>query len=289
MFKKILVPLDGSELAERAVAPAIELASATNAKLIFVRVAIGKATLAEQMAGLSWLTAPEHLIESRLESQSYLEAIATSRPFGELVVTIKVLNGHDVAAALLDFAEYEQVDLIVISSHGRTGLQRWLLGSIAQRIVTNANCPVLILRRPMLTVNNILLTLDGSGVAEVAIDYGKLFAQCFEANLTLFHVDTQPNVALPEGDLPTPQEYLTQMTEHIRTEGISADYHIANGLAALAILTYSENNEYDLVVMSTHGYTGTRRWALGSVTQKIIQNSHLNLLIIPPASVSAED
>lgn len=282
MFRKILVPLDGSELAERAVLPAIELAKTTGAQLIFARVAIGKATLAEQMAGLSWLTAPEHLVESRLEGQSYLEMLATSRPFGDLPVRIKVLEGHDVAATLLDFAEHEGVDFILISSHGRTGLQRWLLGSIAQRIVNHATCPVMILRREIYAVENILLTLDGSGAAEVAIEYGKLLARCFSANLLLYHVDTQPNVELPEGDLPTPQQYLSQMAESIRAEGISADFHIAQGLAALAIINHSESNHYDLIVMATHGYTGEKRWALGSVTQKVLYSSHSNLLIIPP-------
>lgn len=139
MFQKIMVPLDGSKLAEQAIPHAVSLASKTGAKVILVR-----AMLLPVISPAAWTTIDIARIRDDEEQAvtSYLAELCHKLEEENLRVASVALEG-EAAQVLLDVAEEKNVDLIVMTSHGRTGLNRWLFGSVAEKVVRHAPCPVL--------------------------------------------------------------------------------------------------------------------------------------------------
>lgn len=142
MFKKILVPLDGSELAETALSHAKELARCTGAELELLRVA---QLYLPNYYFEAPIDADELIQRDRAQAKDYIEALATSiRGEG---YTVSTFVGHGaVADVIVDYAESTSADIIVMSTHGRTGVQRWLLGSVADRVLHGAKMPILLVR-----------------------------------------------------------------------------------------------------------------------------------------------
>ncbi len=145
MFNKILVALDGSELAERALPIAAELAQFHGAELMLLRVAEGEPTLTEKAVGYTWIGAPERMEKDSAESLAYLQQLATAMPQEDVRIEFKVETGA-AEAEIVRYAELEDVDLIVMSTHGRTGLPNLILGSVAKGVVAYAPCPVMLIR-----------------------------------------------------------------------------------------------------------------------------------------------
>ncbi|MDW8352265.1 MAG: universal stress protein [Anaerolineae bacterium] len=140
MFKKILVPLDGSSFSEEALPHARELAACGDAEIILARV--DEAYEPPPGVFVPATAMPEAV---QLSAGEYLEQLASRLHIAGFKVNSAVLDGK-VADALLKFAKSEGVDLIVMSTHGRTGLSRLLMGSVAEQIVHGAHCPVLLVR-----------------------------------------------------------------------------------------------------------------------------------------------
>ncbi len=145
MYKKILVPLDGSALAEAALPSAQALAHCTGAEIVLVRVApavVYEYLVPEPMAAS---IAPEGIEANREEIQLYLDHVAAGLRREGLHVSTHYCQGP-VADAILDYAQAARADLIVMSTHGRSGLARWIIGSVADRVVHAAPIPVLLIR-----------------------------------------------------------------------------------------------------------------------------------------------
>ncbi len=145
MYKRILVPLDGSALAEAALAPAMELARCMGAEIVLLRVMI--TPVYEFIATEPMMTAVR--VETReantQEVQSYLERVATTLGEKGARVRVQACEGP-VADAILDYAESIHADLIAMSTHGRSGIARWVMGSVADKVVHAAPVPVLLVR-----------------------------------------------------------------------------------------------------------------------------------------------
>src|SRR5947209_8058059 len=180
MFQRILVPLDGSTRAEQAIPVAARIARASDGSIILLRAVT---TLLEYA---SYAIYPSMITGEAVEADSkaatiYLKAVADSRDLAGIEVTTKIETGI-VAPTLLDSIKEEQADLVVMCSHGNTGLKRWLLGSVAQQVARHCPVPVLILREggqqptssypdrlhPLHTPRA-LVALDGSKLAETAL------------------------------------------------------------------------------------------------------------------------
>jgi len=174
-FRKILVSLDGSELAENALAPALRIAEAMAAraggqpvKLILLRV-----------VGPVALVAADPLLYDELmrmgidEAQAYLNTVVTSLKPGQVAVEAHAAAGS-AANAIVQYAETNGVDLIVMCSHGRTGSSRWVYGSVAEKVLHHASCATIIIRAhvgvPAFQNRKVLVPLDGSPLAERALE-----------------------------------------------------------------------------------------------------------------------
>lgn len=143
MYKTIMVPLDGSALAERALAHAVEMARCGQGRILLLRViAPGDRTLAWADLDYDQTVAEDEMVR-RGHAESYLEEMRERPELKDLVYLTRVPCGNP-AEEILDYALTEKVDLVVMSSHGRTGLGRFFMGSVAERVVRHASCPVLV-------------------------------------------------------------------------------------------------------------------------------------------------
>jgi nucleotide-binding universal stress UspA family protein len=296
VFHKILVPLDGSELAERALEPALALAQAAGSEIILLNVPVLERMLVPAPAGYGLLL-PEQSVElSRIEAYNYLQNVRQSWTHPDIKVTVKVIEG-DEAGVIVDTAGDEDVDLIVMSTHGRTGLTRWVLGSITERVLHSAPCPVLVIRSAD-PLTRILITLDGSELAEKAIEPGLDLARCLGSQVTLLRV--VPDLNFDTADAKYLDEVEEGLGRRLQEEaeldgeaylGSVAGRHTGRvpsrtslwiGSPAQSILDYTELHDINLIVMATHGRTGLGRWVYGSVTEKVLRSAHCSMLVVRP-------
>jgi nucleotide-binding universal stress UspA family protein len=177
MFKKLLVPLDGSELAERALDPALAAARQGDGEVVLLGVPVYKHVAAPGPTGYGVVVPDQAIDLGREETEAYLSQLRQARNGRGLRLRIRVVDG-DVAGSIVDTAAEEGADLIVMTTHGYSGFSRWMLGSVTERVLRGAPCPVLVIRhaRPLA---NAVITLDGSVMAEQAIKPGLELAQFF--------------------------------------------------------------------------------------------------------------
>ena len=300
MFDRILVPLDGSELAERALQPALTLAERDDAELVFLRVCVPEKMLvpdAHVAGGYNLLWPEQSLAQARVEAQAYLTALRRAQVPAEVHARLEVAE-DGVAEAIVDTAADSQADLIVISSHGYSGVTRWVLGSIAERVLDAAPCPVLLLRWPK-PISHLLVPLDGSELSERALEPALNVAAGLGARVTLLRAIAPVTAAekdrldglerglgerLVEESHQHAEEYLRGLLAARRTTGVEIDTVVAYEPAVEAILGYAEAHAVDLVAMSTHGRTGLRRWVYGSVTAKVLHHARHSMLVVRPGA-----
>ncbi len=287
MFKKILVPLDGSQLSQRALEPALAMGKHTGAELLLVRTPV--------VDTLSFAATEAKHAEARNDALVYLETIRKSSEQPDLHIHTRLIEG-DVAGAIVDTALSEQVDLIVMSTHGYSGLTRWVLGSVTEKVLRSAPCPVLAVRAAR-HPQKVLITLDGSPLSDSAIEPGIAVAQSFNAAVTLLRVVPRVSIdekldeherglsrRMQEDLIEEAQGYLHTAcrSEAVARSGVAIKSEVRIGSPAEIILEHIETYGTDLIVMATHGRTGLKRWVYGSVTAKVLRNVNCSMLVIRP-------
>lgn len=303
MFDKVLVPLDGSELAEGSLDPALAIVRRPGGEVVLLSVPVFRPIMVPGTAGYG-LVLPEQAfdLKSRDEIGIYLEEIKLARQGPDFSITIEISEG-DVAGNIVDLALEKAVDLIVMTTHGYSGFTRWMLGSITERVLRHAPCPVLVVRCAD-TLKHVLITLDGSRLAEQALEPGLEVARQLGCQVTLLRVDDGGGLSpVEKGMLDVAHHglsqqvdsetdgdavhYLENMARRYRAPSLKIDTAVVTGSPAQGILEYVEANQVDLIVMATHGRTGIRRWVYGSVTEKCLHNTACAMLIVrPPANLS---
>lgn len=302
MFEKILVPLDGSELSEWAVRPAVQLAEASEGEIILLRSLIPVyMTMPTYASEYAWMWPENSGEQTHLEAQADLEAVQQKYARPKVRWQTRVIEG-DAAGDIVDAAMAEHVDLIVMSTHGRAGIKKWALGSVTERVLHNSTCPVLTTRSPQ-PITRLAITLDGSQVAEQAIEPALLVAAGLGARVTLLRVD-EP---LPTNHGPSieygwsmgkdrvygmvqqrqaqAEAYLEEVAQRYGRDDVIVQLMVVDGQPVDKILEIADLHSIDLIAMSTHGRTGLRRWLFGSVTAKVMRGFEGHMLIIrPPAN-----
>lgn len=298
-FNKILVPLDGSQLAELALKPALQVAQAAQAELILLRSMIPVYTTMPVVAGEYEWAWPEYAREQvRSEAREYLEAVRNRYTQATLALRTLAVEG-DAASMILDVAEEEDVDLIVMAPHGWSGANKLLLGSVTERVLHQATCPVFVVRTAQ-PIARVLLTLDGSPLAETAVAPGLALAEALDARTTLLAINEPITVSSKLGlqqkwqssaeGQQAQQQNRTEKEQYLRyvvarfgdeLENEIA-YEVIEGPPVEKILEFADLHGIDLIVMSTHGRTGLRRWLYGSVTARVMRSSQSSMLIIRP-------
>jgi nucleotide-binding universal stress UspA family protein len=243
-----------------------------------------------------------HIAEAQIHS--YLEAVAGR--LGALgIETSRVIVDGNAAERVTEYADQQDVDLIVLSSHGRSGLSGWNVSSVVQKIILRAYRSVLIVRAYLPTEHTlggpvyqrILVPLDGSPRAECVMPVALRLARSHDANLLLAHVVRRPE--MPRRTAPTEEDieladrlvernreevaaYLQDINENLQ---LDADRHLlVSDDVAISLHHLAESQEADLVILSAHGYSGAPRWSYGSVATSFIGYGSTPLLIVQDLS-----
>ncbi len=205
-------------------------------------------------------------------------------------------EGGSPPDAIVDYAEDCDIDLIVAGTHGRRGLQRLLIGSVAEEVLRTAPCPVLTVRKqqdvaPAWAVRNILVPVDFSDASLDALRHAKELALTYGAQITLVHAVEEviyPSAyGVEPANLPGPQvidRVEQNLAELARTE-VGYEHAVVQakvGYAPSVILDYADANEVDLVVIATHGRTGIERMLLGSVAERVTRRSPAPVFAVKP-------
>jgi nucleotide-binding universal stress UspA family protein len=196
--------------------------------------------------------------------------------------------------AIVSYVEDHDVDLVVAGTHGRRGLQRFLIGSVAEEVLRTAPCPVLTVRgeqevAPAWSVRNILVPMDFSDAALDALRHAKELALTYGAQITLLHAVEEvvyPSAyGVEPANLPGPQvidRVEANLAELARTEvgyeHVTVEAKV--GYAPSTILDYADSHEVDLVVIATHGRTGLERMLLGSVAERVVRRSPAPVFVV---------
>jgi nucleotide-binding universal stress UspA family protein len=284
-IRRILFPTDFSECAQGALPHAIRLAELHDADLRLLHVLVLHATSAIEA------------IEPFPGEDDAKEALeATARHRGGARVTHHVTRAIEAAPAILDDADAHRIDLIVIGSHGRRGIRRLLLGSVAEEVLREAECPVLIVRQEKepsteVDVKRILIPLDFSKHTALALDYARELADGFGASLDLLHVvevPTYPDFYVPfSAALETTavrqdaRDRLEVLADPLRAAH-DVGTHVKVGRTALEVTEFAENGGHDLIVLPSHGYSGLERVLLGSVAEGVLRRTPCPVLTVKP-------
>lgn len=299
MFKKVLVPLDGSPLAEQAMIPAVQLARALKAEMLLLRSIQPVYTMMPVVAGEYEWAWPEYAREdSRREIRDYLEVVRRQHECPDCAIRAITHEG-DPAGVIVDTVAEEGIDLIIMSTHGQTGVRRAVFGSVTERVLHSVACPVLVTRSAD-PIRRVLIALDGSELAELAVPPALEIARALGARVILLRV----NEMLPlnpldvtmswDWDAEAPQRKLVgelRQTAETYLRDIAARYELSaadvqtivlDGSPVDRIQEFARLYGIDLIAMSTHGRTGLRRWLYGSVTAKVMRGSDRSMLIVRP-------
>jgi len=295
MYEKILVPLDGSQLAEIALPYAEELAGRLDSEIILIYVS--------ESAENPHYYMYELYIQQIVESTKHAAEKYHGKPEGKSIkVESAILVGHP-AEEIVDYADKEDIGLIVIATHGRSGIKRWALGSVADKVMRSATQPVALIRakgaRPDVrekgVLNKALVPLDGSKESEAVMPYIEELASKLEAEIVLIQVLERPFHVYPGGEggalIPYTEaemkslsanapSYLEEMISLLNRKGIPTRSEVRVGAAAKEIINLADETNSDLLAMSTHGKSGFSRWAFGSVADKVLHAGNTPLLLI---------
>jgi nucleotide-binding universal stress UspA family protein len=288
MFEKILVPLDTSPFAEQVLPSVVELARSFNSEIDLINIC------------------ESHKTQETGTYQAYLEEqvvkIQNALPGQNAKIKAETTIGSP-AQQILSYAKQEKVNLIVMSSHGLSGVTLWPLGSTADRVLRQTGQPILIVKvnpAPETVPQDslfkrILIPLDGSDLGARVVPYVVEIASRFGSEVVLFHViqtdkhlhslgriDTVP---IREEELASLQkqseDYLSQQSRKLAGSRASVVNVVKSGNVAEEIIKYAAVKSCHLIALASHGHSGFESWIIGSVTTKILHAGNKSLFFVP--------
>lgn len=276
MTQKILVPLDGSESAEKALLMALGISSQSDSEVLVVRAtpivpptSVGSP---DMMTDYNYLESQELTETFHTQTKAYLEEIDAK--YADRAPALRTLAElGDPAAVIIDVASTEKASLIIMSTHGHSGMEYLMLGSVTERVLHGAPCPVLVVRDAQ-PLGSILVTLDGSELSESALEPALNTARLLGGQVTLLHVEEKRQ----HGG----QEYLDDIAARFSNTDVVLTTALTHGSPVTQILEYVRSYEIDLIVMSTHGRSGIKRWLHGSVSEKVLREAPCAVMVVRP-------
>ncbi len=290
-FRKILCSTDFSAGSDEALGFAAQLASMANAQLV-VSHAWFVPSLA--YAGESWVLSSSVVDNMVKDAELGLAtAVAKAARLGVADATSLLVNGRPddhIVSTLRDDPAY---DLVVIGTHGRTGLKRVLLGSVAEQVVRHAPCSVLVARprQQNAPIQSVLCPVDFSESSRRALDMAAEMVMPGGAGITLIHSIELPARYGEDATLMADveeigtrtAELLEKWAQRVRAKtGATITTQTRHGGAGAQILGVLEEGTFDLVVMGSHGRTGIRRALLGSDAEKVMRHASCPVLVVRP-------
>lgn len=308
MYKKILVVLDGSQLAEIVFSFAKELAARLDIDIILLHV-YSQITRGYVPMYTAYIESAAQKISEQI--QEVRKGLETQNKPGQVEVRGELAMGYH-ADEILRFAEDNSVDLIMMASHGRSGAQRWSIGSVADKILRASKMPVWLIHAEAENIlpydqwptRTLLLPLSSSEVSTIVIPHAKTLAKQkgLAVDVVLMEVVEPPitpayyspeisGVPLNWGQFVEQEiargtqaatEHLSTVEKQFRDDGISVSSIVATGKPAEEIISYASKNPYMVIVMATHGRTGLSRFIYGSVAQSVLYGVTNPMVLIQP-------
>lgn len=290
MFDSILVPTDGSECAARAAEHGAALASAFSASLHVLAV------IDTRTAGGPFSDGDledEILDRMTADAEETMTAITDAVDIAEEIQTT-IRKGNPVNE-ICTYRDDNDVDLIAMGTHGRTGVGRYLAGSVTENVVRQADVPVFTVRatkqsRDTAPYDDILVPTDGSASAAAAVEPACEIAAQFDSRVHALNVVNLGDVAtgseytLPKDLIDTLESQGETETERVATRarefGAETVTEVVSGFPASEILDYAAENGIDLIAMGTTGRTGLNRFLMGSTTERIIRHADMPVLAV---------
>jgi nucleotide-binding universal stress UspA family protein len=295
MFKRILVPLDGSNLAECVLPHISAVVKSADVEVTLLRVLdpLAAATRPLSVDPLEWQI-------RKAEADNYLKALSLSLAEAGVQVETVTLEGK-AAETVIEYAHDKQIDLILMSSHGQSGISGWNVSSVVQKIILRVRTSVMIVRayQPVeenvgsLRYSKLMAPLDGSSRAEFVMPVVSRLARAHESEVVVLHIVRQPEMPrrtpLSQEDI----ELINQLTERSKLEAekylaelktrMDADIQtrlLVSENVISSLHSQVEKEQGDLVILSAHGYTGDTRWPYGSVVISFIAYGKTPLLVL---------
>jgi nucleotide-binding universal stress UspA family protein len=297
VYKRVLVPLDGSKLAEEILPLAERVSRAFNIPLHLLTVIQQDSAVATGTAG------PDAQQKAARKAQDYLSEVSArvSRSIEPEHVQMSVPIAR-VADAILQEADSVPETLITLSSHGRSGLTRMVLGSVADKVLHGTTAPVFLYApregmpaRQAAELDTLIVPLDGSALAEQALSHAAALAKALQLRMVLVRVTSTLADLAADGFYEVTQvlsdaleqeaiAYLDQKVSMLQQQGLkNVDRRHLVGAAAHRIIDVARETPRSFIAMCTHGRSGVQRWALGSVADRLVSHVAVPVLVIRAA------
>jgi nucleotide-binding universal stress UspA family protein len=299
MYTRMLIPLDGSKLAENVLPYARAMARALDGPIELLSVVDSMDSARTSHAG--HVRSVDAIVEAAVqESRRYLEGIA--RSFTGRPVTCVVEQGQP-EEVIIERAAGDKETLISMATRGRSGIHRWLMGSVAEKVLRGASTPLLLVRGDAegknsgeATLKSIVVPLDGSKLAETVLPHTVELAKKLSLAIVLTRAYQIPLSAtyagaespyIPNNDAlmnlvrDEAGTYLETKVNELHQNGVEKVSSILMvGSGADEIIDLARGTPDNLIAMCTHGRSGVKRWALGSVTEKVVRHSGDPVLVV---------
>lgn len=304
MITTILSPLDGSPVAESVLPYLLSLSKGLKASVVFAYVVAPDQLRAESPEHRSSLDQLQQSAEAAI--RDYLEEKAGPfRNEGVTATTTVLYGGDGPADTLLEYEQQQVLDLVALATHGRSGLQRMFLGSVADRLVQRARTPLFLVRpgteaaEAATPMQSLVVPLDGSDLAANALPLVEDLAKALGLPVMLLRI-------LPEGPpysagsqfYPYPADLLQYAElaalrdlkatgDGLRSRGVTVQWEVRFGDPGPAIIEYAARTPGAVTVIASHGRSGPGRWPLGSVASKILRASTNPVVVVRPTAHDA--
>ena len=277
-IKKVLVPLDGSPFSEQALQVAQALVHAYGAHLTLMSV---------HQDGRQFLGAVRgqagQLKGELSERTEYLSQTTWQLKNSGIQADFSIHSGS-IAEEISSLCIDADMDLVVMSTSGRTGIERLVLGSVANKVVQLTNTPVLLIRpgaqwrSRSSQFKRLLATLDGSATSEQILPYVRALGKQFESEVLLLSSPDAPGAEEYKGNI---EDYLENVVANLKQAGLAARSIVTGAEPAETILAVSESEAVDLIMIATHGRGGLDRFMMGSVADRVVQQTKVPVFLVP--------
>jgi nucleotide-binding universal stress UspA family protein len=290
----MLVPLDGSRLSEVVFPYAKDLAGRLGLYVILLHVHSSKESETIPMHQ-AYIEYKAQIIKRQL--RDWQKKIGGGLKGRKLEVRGELAMGYP-PEEIMRYAEHNNIDLILMATHGRSGVRRWVLGSVADKVLCVSSIPVWLIRAG--TVESVtydkwpqrtlLVPLDGSVLAEKVLPHVEVLAKQPGAppvDVVLLRVAETPTTSghyfrnIPESREDI-EQYLAKIAARLKNSNLRVQSKVSSGDPAEQIVSYGRANPFSITIMSTHGHSGMSRWFYGSVATKVLEHASNPIFLVRP-------
>jgi len=279
-YKKILVPVDFSEFSDKAAEYAMNIARKYNASVTLLHVII---LFQEDYDEEEQLKLHEKILKKKeSERKKKLEKHSKKAEDKGIQVNSVLLRGFSIANSIMEYISENDIDLVVLGTHGHTGFKKWLLGSVTEEVVRESPIPVLTVHKDFskTEIEKILIPIDFSDYSKITVDHGKKLAREFKATLEFLHVvemeshpefysiSFEPIIKANPGLIDHVVDNMVKLTGIDKNQAV---YKVTEGKVYKEIRKYAENNQIDMIIMGTRGISDLEDFLVGSNSERVLR------------------